>query len=127
MRYRFAFVSLMAAALASAAIHGTVRDSSGAPVPRARIYLLKPPQPARVVTADSAGVFQISETTSGVCTIFASAPGLTGDKVEIPCQSATIALALHPSAVSETIVVTADRAELPSSAVASSVSVLTPE
>ncbi|MBI3664702.1 MAG: TonB-dependent receptor [Acidobacteria bacterium] len=111
---------------ASGAIHGTVKDSTGAVVPRARVYLLKPPQPVRTVAADSAGRFEFAGAGTGPCAIFSSASGLTGDKQEIPCdRSDPIELVLRPSALAETVVVTAERAELPSSTVASSVSILT--
>src|ERR1700681_4903138 len=73
--------------LCRAALHGTVKDASGAAVPRARVYVLQPPFPARVAVTDATGAFQLAETRAGDCTLFASAPGLSGDKVQTPCDA----------------------------------------
>ncbi len=110
------------------AIHGTVQDATGAVVPRARIYLLKAPLAAQTAIADSTGAFRFRDAGSGRCTILAASPGLAGDRVEIPCDRADpLVLTLRPAAITETIVVEAERTELPAAAVASSVSVLTAE
>ncbi len=109
-----------------AAIHGTVQDPSGAVVPRARVYLLRKPAPAQAITADAAGSFSFTGVREGECTVFASAPGLSGDKIRTPCErSEPLVLTLRPSALVETVVVQAERAEIPSTAVASSLSVIT--
>ena len=133
MRYAYvaggwAALLLISTSLAQGAIQGIVQDSSGAAVPHARVFLLKPPLPAKATTADSSGAFRFPDPGNGVCTLFASAPGLSGDKLEAACDRiSAVELVLRPSALIETVVVTADRAELPSSAVASSTSVITSE
>ncbi len=114
------------AALCWAAIQGTVQDSSGAAVPHARIYVLQQPFPSRAVTADSAGAFRFPDLGAGRCTVFASAPGLSGGMVQTPCDSSEpLVLTLHPSAVAETVVVTAERTDVSSAGAASSTSVVT--
>ncbi len=110
------------------AIHGTVQDGSGAAVPRARVFLLKPPLAARSAWSDISGAFRFDDPGAGRCVVFAVSPDLAGDKVETPCDaSAPLTLVLRPAALAETVIVTAQRAELPASAVTSSVSVLTAE
>ena len=112
--------------LCEAALHGTVKDASGAAVPRTRVYLLQPPFPARSAVSDSTGIFQFDETPPGNCTVFASGPGLSGEKVQTPCDaSSAIGLVLRPSAVAETVIVTAERTELAATEIASSTSVIT--
>lgn len=107
-------------------ISGTVLDSAGAAVPQAKVYLLKVTQPTQIATANSTGAFRFQDAGKGLCTVFASAPGLGGPKLELPCDRLEgLQLVLQPSAVTETVVVTAERTELPSTAVASSASVLT--
>ena len=109
-------------------LHGHVKDSTGALVPRARVYLLKTTQPVQTVTSDATGVFRFQDAGTGLCVVFASAPGLSGEQAELPCDRIeSIELVVRPSALAETVVVTAERAELPSSTVASSVSVWTAE
>ncbi|HYM13781.1 MAG TPA: TonB-dependent receptor [Bryobacterales bacterium] len=109
-------------------LRGNVKDFSGAAVPRARVFLLQTPQPAQTVSADSSGVFRFVNTRTGQCTVFASAPGLSGDKIETPCDRPdALDLVLRPSAVAEAVVVTAERTEVPLSEVGSSVSVISAE
>ncbi|MBI3694452.1 MAG: TonB-dependent receptor [Acidobacteria bacterium] len=125
---RYAYLLLFLGAPLWAGLHGVVQDSTGAVVPRARIHLLKPPRSAVTVVSDTAGAFRFPDAGPGLCTVFASAPGLSGDKTEVPCdRSEPLDLVLRPSALVETVVVTAERTDLPSSAVASSVSVVGPE
>src|ERR1051326_3187229 len=98
--------------LCKAALHGTVQDSSGAAVPRARVYVLRTPFPALSTLTDSAGSFQLPETGPGQCVVFAASPGLSGDKVSVSCDAPdALSLVIKPSAVSEAVVVTAERAE----------------
>ena len=122
-----AFLCIFPGALGGA-IHGTVEDATGAVVPRARVYLLKTPHAAQTTIADSTGAFRFGHASAGRCAILAAAPGLAGDRTEIACDRADpLLLTLRPAAITETIVVQAERTELPAAAVASSVSVLTAE
>ena len=92
-------------------LYGYVKDSTGAIVPRARVYLLKTTQPVQTVTTDSTGAFRFQDAGSGLCTVFAAAPGLSGEKLEVPCdRSEDLDLVLRPSALAETVVVKIGRA-----------------
>ena len=111
-----------------AAIHGAVQDSTGAVVPRARVYLLKTAGVPQSVVADASGAFRFRDAGAGHCTLVASAPGLSGEQVRVPCdRTEAVRIELRPSALVETVVVQAERPEVPSSAVAASVLVLTSE
>lgn len=109
------------------AVHGIVKDASGAIVQKAKVYLLIAPEHPQIAITNDFGEFSFELTDQGVCTIFASSAGLTGEKLKIQCdQDQYLTLIIHPSAVSETVVVEG-RTESPLSIVSSSISVLTAE
>ena len=109
-----------------AEITGTVSDPQGAAVPRAVVYLLGAAS-SRAVGANADGRFRFAAPADGTYTLLASAPGLTGapQKINVKGGAAHAELRLQLAARSEVLVVTAERAELPTSAVASSTTVLT--
>ena len=109
-----------------AQITGTVLDPQGAAIPRAVVYLLGAASP-RAVASDADGRFRFEAPTEGTYTLLASVPGLRGtpQKVRVQGDAVHTELRLQLAARSEVVVVTAERRELPASAVASSISVLT--
>ena len=118
------FLLLLGPALLLADIHGVVMDPSGAPVPGAVVYLL--PGVARAATADAAGRYRFAAAPPGSYTLVAGAPGLAGRPAEVRYTGGdvTVNLPLELAARSETVVVTAERADMPAAAVASSTTVL---
>lgn len=107
------------------AIQGTVKDTSGAVVPGAQVSLLKLPNYSQSSTSDKNGKFMFAPTSPGICMVFASSTGLSGDKTEVECDhNNDLELILRPSAIIERVTVE-DRTQLSTSSVASSVSVLT--
>lgn len=110
----------------SAEISGIVLDPRGAPVPGAVVHLLGGVY-ARSTATDAAGRFRFAPPADGAYTLLASAPGFSGapQKITIRGGVARADLRLELAARSELLVVTAERAELPASSVASSTTVLT--
>ena len=108
-------------------MNGVIVDTSGAVVSGARVYRLASQGRTEVATTNSSGSFVFETKGLGMCTIFATAPGLAGMKITLPCrQGAFLKLILYPSAVSTTVVVEG-HVESWLSTVASSISVLTAE
>ena len=109
-----------------AQITGTVLDPQGAAIPRAVVYLSGAAS-SRTVGADADGRFRFESPADGTYTLLASAPGLSGapQKIRVKGGAVHADLRLQLAARSEVLVVTAERAELPTSAVASSTTVLT--
>lgn len=123
----FFVVTFLYTSFVYGAVRGVVKDSSGAIVPKAKVYLLVVPEPSQIFVTNDSGEFNFESTNKGSCTIFASAVGLTGKKLNIWCdQNKYLTLILYPSAVSETVVVEG-RVESPLDTVTSSISVLTKE
>ena len=109
-----------------AQITGTVLDPQGAAIPHAVVYLLGAASP-RAVASDADGRFRFEAPADGAYTLLVSVPGLRDTPQKIRVQGAAVRteLRLQLAARSEVVVVTAERRELPASAVASSISVLT--
>jgi len=107
-------------------ITGTVLDPRGAPVPGAKVHLLGNVY-ARSTATDAAGRFRFAAPADGAYTLLGAAPGLSGapQKITVRAGAAQADLRLELAARNEVVVVTAERTELPASAVASSTTVLT--
>lgn len=118
-------VLLVCPSLLLADILGVVSDPSGAPVAGAMVYLLG--GTARSTSTDAAGRYRFAGPPAGKYTLVAGAPGLSGRPVAIehrPGDDDAVNLALELAARSETVVVTAERTELPAAVVASATTVL---
>jgi outer membrane cobalamin receptor len=111
---------------AVADISGTVLDPHGQPVGGAEVHLLGGVS-ARATRTDNSGHFRFPAAPDGAYTLLASAPGLSGapQKISVTGGTATADLRLALAARSEVVMVTAERAEMPASSVASSATVLT--
>lgn len=116
----------LCAVYARADISGIVSDPQGAPVAGATVHLLAGTY-SRETTTDGAGRFRFSESTRGIYTLLATARGFSGtaERIEVQDGAATVELRLSLAARNEVVVVTAEPAEMPASAVASSTTVLT--
>ena len=106
-------------------IRGTVTDPSGAVVTGAKIYLLGGP-PRETSTGDD-GKYRFKGVAKASYTLVAGAPGLTANPVTMNYTGgdATVDFKMSLAALSESVIVTAQRTELPAQAVASSVTVVT--
>jgi outer membrane cobalamin receptor len=108
-----------------AGVTGMVSDPSGAPVSGAVVYLLG--GPARTAVSDAAGRYRFASVSKGRYRLLATAPNLAGQAVPLDYAGgdATVDLPLELAARQETVVVTAERAALPATSVASAATVLT--
>ena len=124
MSYRF-LLFLFCPSLLFAQIQGVVSDPSGAPVAGAVVYLLG--GPARTASTDAAGHYRFAAAPRGRYTLVAGAPGLAGRPATLDYAGgdSAVNLTLELAARSETVVVTAQRSDLPAAAVASSTTVIT--
>ncbi len=126
MPFRFLFfLFLLFPSLLSADITGVVTDPSGSPVPGATVFLVG--GVARTAATNAAGRYRFKSPPRGSYTLLAAAPGLAGRPVALDYAGGDLdnSLALELSARSESVVVTAERSELPASAVAASTTVVT--
>jgi hypothetical protein len=70
----------------TATMRGQVTDPSGAVIPKARVAVVAPGNPARVANTDSSGSFEIHNLAAGKYRVTANAPGFaafTKDDVEV--------------------------------------------
>jgi outer membrane cobalamin receptor len=106
-------------------VTGLVLDPQGRPVAGATVHLLGGvPREART---DSAGRFRFASVPDGAYTLLAASPGFSGrpEKIAVSGGAAAAELRLALAARSEVVMVTAERAAMPASSAASSVTVLT--
>lgn len=112
----------------SARVSGTVTDPDGARVPRARVVLAAAASVAASVEAGAEGEFQFDQVAPGRYEVRALVEGFRAEPVVVDVsagQETRVALRLHVSAVSESVVVSAAQVELPLARAADSVSVIT--
>ncbi len=122
-------VLLLTAAFASAAtLTGRVIDPDGRPVAGARVVVSGPIAVPRVAGTDAAGRFRIDRLGAGRYDVRVVREGFTARPVTVTLDAQgtrDVAVRLHLSALSDSVVVTASPVETDSSRVADSVSVLT--
>jgi outer membrane cobalamin receptor len=114
--------------ISSARVIGTVTDPDGARVPRARVVLASAATAAATAEASAEGEFHFDQVVPGRYEVRALVEGFRADPVAVAVsagQEATVAISLHLSAVSESVVVSAAQVELPLARAADSVSVIT--
>ena len=116
---------LSASAAWCAEISGFVVDPLGQPVANAPVHLLGGIT-SRAAHTDERGRFRFTAPDAAWYTLVAVVPGFAARPRKIAAsEAASVELRLELAARSETVVVTAERAEAPASAVASSVTVIT--
>jgi vitamin B12 transporter len=119
----FLSLSLSLALVAdSGSVTGVVVDSSGRPVPRARVQIVtKDGAPAPAIFTDSDGSFRFAAAPDG-CRLRASLTGFQAASGE--CRTdAPVTLTLGVAPIAENIVVSATRTDAPAGQVASAVTV----
>jgi vitamin B12 transporter len=133
-RMRTIFVSLLTfhfsfciALLASAAsLNGRVLDPDGRAVANAELIVSGPTAAPLRVRTDADGRFDVSSLEPGRYSIVAIAPGLVSDaqSIDLTSAPATLDIALHLSALNETLVVSAAQIDQPLSRTPDSVTVI---
>jgi iron complex outermembrane receptor protein/vitamin B12 transporter len=125
------FLTAACFAFAPASIHGTVRDSQGAVIPKATVDLLKDGRKITSVVTDQLGDYVFPYLLSGTYQVRASAPGFSAQQSEYlllnVSSSPAVDFALRVGAVAENIVVSATGVPVPESQVGASISVLSRE
>jgi outer membrane cobalamin receptor len=119
----FNFVSVIAAN--AAGLSGRVVDPDGRAVANAEVIVSGAAAPMRART-DADGRFDLPALAPGSYGIIVTAPGLVSDaqSIEVSASPATLEIALHLSAVNETLVVSAAQIDQPLSRTPDSVTVI---
>jgi outer membrane cobalamin receptor len=115
---------LLIPTLSRADITGRVLDPNGQPVPGAVVELLGGIHSQ--TRTDAAGRFRLASPPDGTYTLLASAPGFSGRAARAAVLGGAAELDLHLelAARRDVVVVTAERTEIPASAAASSITVI---
>jgi outer membrane cobalamin receptor len=110
-----------------ASVRGTVTDPAGARVPRARVVLAGPLSVVATTETTGAGEFAFERVTPGRYDIRVAAQGFRTEPLAIVVsagEDARVAVDVHVSAVTESVVVSAAQVELPLARAADSVTVI---
>ena len=119
----FAFISMMVTAVSGFAqtVSGRVIDPSGRPLLRAYVHTLgSDPSSTSGVFTDADGRFNLA-TSTGSCTIEVTLTGF--ENATAPCSGRPLEVTLELAPVTEHVVVSATRTEMPAGEVGNSVSV----
>jgi len=128
-RFIFFLSAVVAPAIAHAAtLSGRTVDPDGRPVAAARVLITSSVGHTIDRVSDAHGAFSIGGLPAGHYTVLALADGLQADAVAVTLDDTDttgLTLAMHVSAIAETIVVSASQVDLPLSRTANDVTVLT--
>ena len=121
----FAFCLLPLSA-GAASLSGRVTDPDGRAVVNAEVIVSGPAATPFRARTDADGKFAVPVIDAGRYTVIASAPGLISDAqaIDVTSAPATLDIALHLSAVNETLVVSAAQIDQPLSRIPDSVTVI---
>lgn len=131
-RHRSLFISSLLLALSittaahAASLGGTVTDPDGRAVARAEV-LVSGPLGVRVVISDADGRYEAADLAAGTYRVLVSIDGFRADPAVVALaqdEARELPLALHLSAVTESVVVSAAHVETPASIAGGSVTVL---
>ena len=119
-------VTLSANTAGQSAVTGIIRDRSGAAVPGATVLVRTPSGAEETTVSGADGRFVLSRRATEALTLIVSADGFAPHREPIASNSARqdLTIVLSPATVSETVTVTAARAEQRAADVAASVTVL---
>jgi vitamin B12 transporter len=120
------FFLLTSAAAAAASLTGKVVDPDGRAVPNAEVIVSGPAATPLRARTGADGTFEVPVIDAGRYSIIVSAPGLISDaqSIDVTTTPVTVDIALHLSAVSETLVVSAAQIDQPLSRTPDSVTVI---
>ncbi len=110
-----------------AAVRGTVTDPAGARVPRARVVLAGPLSVVATTETTAEGEFSFERVTPGRYEVRVAVEGFRTEPLAIVVsadEETRVVVALHVSAVAESVVVSAAQVELPLARAADSVTVI---
>jgi vitamin B12 transporter len=119
-------VAVISASAQSAALSGRVVDPDGRAVANAEVFVSGSSAAPLRARTDADGRFDLPNLASGRYTVVASAPGLVSDAqaIDVTSAPATLDIALHLSALNETLVVSAAQIDQPLSRTPDSVTVI---
>ncbi|HET7871302.1 MAG TPA: TonB-dependent receptor plug domain-containing protein, partial [Terriglobales bacterium] len=125
-----AVFSVFAFAAVPTAVHGTIRDSSDAVVPQARVELLRNNQIVMSTKTDELGRYSFPSVPAGSYQLRAEAPGFAPQQSEVVSVLAgggalNLDLKLAVGKLGQTVVVSATGTHVPESQVGASITVLT--
>ena len=123
--YSFFVISVSLSAQA-AALTGRVVDPDGRSVANAEVFVSGSTAAPLRARTDADGKFELANLEPGRYTIVATAPGLVSDaqSLDLTTTPATLDIALHLSALTETLVVSASQIDQPLSRTPDSVTVI---
>src|SRR5215212_4832228 len=109
----------------AAGLSGKIVDPDGRGVANAEVIVSGAAAPLRTHT-DSEGRFNLPSLDAGRYSVIATAPGLVSDaqSIEVTASPATLDIALHLTAINETLVVSAAQVDQPLSRTPDSVTVI---
>jgi outer membrane cobalamin receptor len=116
-----------ASTLPASTVSGTITDPTGARVAGARVVLSSALSVVGTTEADAQGEFRFERVAPGRYELRVVADGFGADPVEVvvkPGENARVNAALHVSAVTESVVVSAAQVEVPLTRAADSVTVI---
>lgn len=121
--YSFLVISLQAQA---PRLSGRVVDPDGRAVANAEVIVSGPSAAPLRARTDADGRFDVAHLDTGRYTVIVSAPGLMSDpqSIDVTSAPATVDIALHLSAINETLVVSAAQIDQPLSRTPDSVTVI---
>jgi outer membrane cobalamin receptor len=122
----FSWLFVISASAQAAGLTGRVVDPDGRAVVNAEVIVSGPAATPFRARTDADGKFDVPVIDAGRYTVIASAPGLISDaqSIDVSSEPATLEIALHLSAVSETLVVSAAQIDQPLSRTPDSVTVI---
>jgi outer membrane cobalamin receptor len=122
----YSLLVISSASAEAARLSGRVIDPDGKAVPNAEVVLSGPSATPLKTHTTADGSFELATLDAGRYTVVASAPGLVSDAhtIDVGSSPASLDIAMHLTAVNETLVVSAAQVDQPLSRTPDSVTVI---